>query len=175
MKRRKLECGDLDLVVLDYLQLLNASRPDMNEYEKVSEISRVLKIIAREMKIPVLALSQMSRDAEKGASAISRPPRLSDLRGSGSIEQDADAVIFMHRVDAGDGQKTEGAPNGARRIQVIVAKNRFGPQGIIDMQFIPATMRFGMAVPGEDEVPEEVRADRRARALSPPSTDEDVF
>jgi replicative DNA helicase len=180
VKRRKLETGDLDLVVLDYLQLLNASRPDMNEYEKVSEISRVLKVMARELKIPVLALSQMSRDAEKGATTAARPPKLSDLRGSGSIEQDADAVIFMHRVDAGDGQKNEsGGADTARKIQVIVAKNRFGPQGSVNMHFFPAKMRFEMAAPdGMDEADEstvEVRADRRDRAMKQPSAEEDVF
>lgn len=180
VKRRKIEYGDLDLVVLDYLQLLNASRPDMNEYEKVSEISRVLKVMARELKIPVLALSQMSRDSEKGATTTSRPPKLSDLRGSGSIEQDADAVIFMHRVDAGDGQKNEaGGAETARKIQVIVAKNRFGPQGSVNMHFFPAKMRFEMAAfddqGEEDEGMGEVRADRRERSMQPPSPDEEVF
>lgn len=178
VKRRKLEMGDLDLVVLDYLQLLNASRPDMNEYEKVSEISRVLKVMSRELKIPVLALSQMSRDAEKGAGSAARAPKLSDLRGSGSIEQDADAVIFMHRVDAGDGQKNEGGPDTARKIQIIVAKNRFGPQGMVNMHFFPAKMRFEMAAfDDQDDDPSmvEVRADRRERGQRPPTSEEDVF
>ncbi len=176
VKRRKLEMGDLDLVVLDYLQLLNASRPDMNEYEKVSEISRVLKVMSRELKIPVLALSQMSRDAEKGAGTSARAPKLSDLRGSGSIEQDADAVIFMHRVDAGDGQREEG-PDTARKIQIIVAKNRFGPQGLVNMHFYPAKMRFELAAfdDQEDEQMHEVRADRRERGQRPPAVEEDVF
>ena len=178
VKRRKLEMGDLDLVVLDYLQLLNASRPDMNEYEKVSEISRVLKVMSRELKIPVLALSQMSRDAEKGAMAAPRAPKLSDLRGSGSIEQDADAVIFMHRVDANDGQKNEGGPDSARKIQIIIAKNRFGPQGMVNMHFFPAKMRFEMAAFDDQEDNEaiaEVKADRRTREKRPPAEDEDVF
>ncbi len=178
VKRRKLETGDLDLVVLDYLQLLNASKPDMNEYEKVSEISRVLKIMARELKIPVLALSQMSRDSEKGATTTARPPKLSDLRGSGSIEQDADAVIFMHRVDAGDGQNNEGGAETARKIQIIVAKNRFGPQGAVNMHFFPAKMRFEMATfdnQDDDEGMADVRADRKQRSMSAPSEAEEVF
>ncbi len=178
VKRRKLETGDLDLVVLDYLQLLNASRPDMNEYEKVSEISRVLKVMARELKIPVLALSQMSRDSEKGASATSRPPKLSDLRGSGSIEQDADAVIFMHKLDA-DGQKNESGPETARKIQIIVAKNRFGPQGLAHMHFYPAKMRFEVAAADgewdEDEAAAEIRVDRKQRHLAAPSEKEEMF
>jgi replicative DNA helicase len=84
VRRRVLETnGNLKLVVLDYLQLLNSARSDANEYEKVSEISRVLKVMARELRIPVMALSQMSRDSEKGHGAAPREPRLSDLRGSG--------------------------------------------------------------------------------------------
>ncbi len=183
VKRRKLELnGQLDLVVLDYLQLLNSSRPDMSEYEKVSEISRVLKVLAREMKIPVLALSQMSRDSEKGAGMVSRAPKLSDLRGSGSIEQDADAVIFMHRVDAGDGQKNEGGDeDAARKIQVTIAKNRFGPQGLVNMLFFPAKMKFEVAAPDawkDDAAEPEERAYRQARKqreAQAPSSDEEVF
>jgi replicative DNA helicase len=120
----------------------------------------------------------MSRDAEKGAATTARPPKLSDLRGSGSIEQDADAVIFMHRVDAADGQKNEGGADTARKIQIIVAKNRFGPQGGVNMLFFPAKMRFEMDATGEFDDAEdntEVRADRKDRAQKPPSSDEDVF
>lgn len=175
VKRRMLETnGGLKLVVLDYLQLLNSARPDASEYEKVSEISRVLKVLARELRIPVLALSQMSRDSEKGVGSQPREPRLSDLRGSGSIEQDADAVIFMHRVDGGDGSQTD----EIRRIKVLVAKNRFGPTGFANMNFIPAKMRFEMAAPeagSEDEGEREYHTGRRARQESAPSKAEDLF
>lgn len=180
VKRRKLDAeAGCDMLVIDYLQLLKETRSDMNEYEKVSEITRVLKVMARELKIPVVALSQMSRDSEKGASAGPRPPRLSDLRGSGTIEQDADAVIFLHRTDAGDGGKTEG-PDACRRIEVVVAKNRFGPQGKAAMNFFPAKMRFAPAPPEDRlEEDEETRAPdqptRRERLKSAPGAEEDLF
>ena len=182
IKRRKAEDPTLSLIVLDYLQLLSSSKPDANEHEKVSEISRILKTLAMELKVPVVALSQMNRDSEKGAGAVSRPPKLADLRGSGAIEQDADAVIFLHRVDAGDGQKQEGDPDAARKIQVIVAKNRFGPQGVVHMDFHPAKMRFVQsAFPGTEEdggpvVPAEVLRDRKERMQSTPDdAAEDMF
>ncbi len=177
VKRRQLEMGGgLHLVVLDYLQLLNGSRSDMNEHEKVSEISRVLKTLSMELKIPVVALSQMNRDSEKGAGAVSRAPKLADLRGSGAIEQDADAVIFLHRVDAGDGEKNEEGPESARKIQVIVAKNRFGPQGAIGMLFFPAKMRFEMDAGdrGGDGGP-TVTPERKERFRQEPNEGEDVF
>ena len=175
VKRRMLETnGQLKLVVLDYLQLLNSARAEANEYEKVSEISRVLKVMARELRIPVVALSQMSRESEKGASTTPREPRLSDLRGSGSIEQDADAVLFIHRVDAGEGSKND----ECRRIKVIVAKNRFGPTGSASMNFFPAKMRFEMAAPEPSEDGEEdasYHQERRARRESTPQKEEDLF
>jgi replicative DNA helicase len=175
VKRRMLETGgSLKLVVLDYLQLLNSSRSDANEYEKVSEISRVLKVMARELRIPVMALSQMSRESEKGAGSAPRDPRLSDLRGSGSIEQDADAVIFIHRTDAGEGSKND----ECRRIKVIVAKNRFGPTGSASMNFFPAKMRFEMAAPepqDEEEQEASYHSDKRARRDASPRPEEDLF
>jgi len=169
VKRRMLESkGGLKLVVIDYLQLLSGSRPDMNEYEKVSEISRVLKILARELRIPVVALSQMSRDSEKGTGGTPREPRLSDLRGSGTIEQDADSVIFIHRVDQGDGAR--------REMKIIIAKNRFGPIGGCPMHFFPATMRFEPAAEAIYD-PEEAEAQmsRNDRLQGQPGADEDVF
>jgi replicative DNA helicase len=176
VKRRMLETnGQLKLVVLDYLQLLNSSRTDASEYEKVSEISRVLKVMARELRIPVLALSQMSRESEKGVGSAPRDPRLSDLRGSGSIEQDADAVIFIHRTDTGDGSKND----ECRHIKVIVAKNRFGPTGFASMNFFPSKMRFEMAAPEPSEDGEEsaeaYQQGRRTRRESTPQAEEDLF
>jgi replicative DNA helicase len=160
-------------VVLDYLQLLNSARAEASEYEKVSEISRVLKVMARELRIPVMALSQMSRESEKGVGSAPREPRLSDLRGSGSIEQDADAVVFIHRVDSGDGGKSD----SDRKIKVIVAKNRFGPTGHANMTFKPAKMQFEMAAPepSEDGDDESYHQERRTRRESTPQPEEDLF
>jgi replicative DNA helicase len=180
VKRQVLESqGKLKLVVLDYLQLLNSQKTDATEYEKVSEISRVLKLMAMNLKIPVLALSQMSRDSEKGVASTPREPRLSDLRGSGSIEQDADAVLFMHRTDGGEGSK-EGE---VRKIKIIVAKNRFGPTGAAAMDFYPSKMKFVPSrveeeVEGDafDSVPHKAhKHQQRRRMQDKPSTDEDQF
>jgi replicative DNA helicase len=169
VKRRMLESkGALKLVVIDYLQLLNGSRPDMNEYEKVSEISRILKTLARELRIPVMALSQMSRDSEKGVNSTPREPRLSDLRGSGSIEQDADAVIFIHRMDQNNDTQ--------RDMKIIIAKNRFGPTGHAFMHFRPAIMRFEQAAePFHDSEEAEERASRHERLQTQPANNEDPF
>lgn len=169
VKRRMLESdGNLKLVVIDYLQLLSGSRADMNEYEKVSEISRILKTLARELRIPVVALSQMSRDSEKGVNSTPREPRLSDLRGSGSIEQDADAVIFIHRMDQNNDSR--------RDMKIIIAKNRFGPTGHAFMHFFPAIMRFEQAAePFHDGEEAEERVTRHERLQTQPADNEDPF
>ncbi len=173
-KRHHLERGgDFKLIVIDYLQLLSSSRSGINEYEKISEISRTLKILAREMRIPVLALSQMSRDVEKAGK--SREPKLSDLRGSGSIEQDADAVMFLHKLEA----EGEEEPVGdGHDIKLVLAKNRFGPTGHQLLKFFPARQRFveitredlgaaGTGVPASGE--------RHERLEAVPDDDEDLF
>ena len=136
--------GRMKLIVIDYLQLLSASRPTMTEYEKVSEISRTLKILAKELSVPIIALSQVNRDSEKNAGKA-RPRKLSDLRGSGSIEQDADAVMFLHHDTSKseeDGDSSGGNRSDRRDMQVIVAKNRFGPTATVEMFFFPAKQRF---------------------------------
>jgi replicative DNA helicase len=171
VKRHMLQTEQkLRLVVLDYLQLLGASRPDMSEYEKVSEISRTLKILARELRLPIVALSQMSRESERGATKP-REPRLADLRGSGSVEQDADAVVFLHRMDEGEDARIR---DDGRDVKVIVAKNRFGENGSFLMKFFPARQRFLPAA--------ESREGETVEALPPsgtygsaPSEDENLF
>lgn len=178
VKRRQLETnGALKLIVIDYLQLLQGSSKEQEEYAKVSEISRVLKMLSRECSVPVLALSQMSRDAEKGSAP--REPRLSDLRGSGSIEQDADAVMFIHRVDNEDRE----GEDAYRTIKIKLAKNRFGPTGDTLMHFFPAKLSFEQAAPEEDEDEEggggtravEAHANRGARIKQRPAEGEDLF
>ena len=136
-KARRLEAEQhgLDLVIVDYLQLMQASTPnkDANRVQEVSEISRGLKQLARELKVPVLALSQLSRGVEQRGSA---EPRLSDLRESGSIEQDADVVIFLYR---------EGEQNTEAEVDLVkakVAKHRNGPIGEVPLQFRKANTRF---------------------------------
>ena len=112
------ECGGLDLIIVDYLQLVRPQKKNKNRNEEVEEISRDAKLMARELKVPVLMLSQLSRDIEK---RTDRRPILSDLRGSGAIEQDADKVIFIHEED---GQH-----------EIILSKQRNGPVGDIKISF----------------------------------------
>lgn len=123
------------LIVVDYLQLMQAARRIENRTQEVSEISRTLKSIAREFKVPVLALSQLSRDVEKREK---KKPQLSDLRESGAIEQDADMVIFLYR-EAYYAQEND--TNDATA-EVIIAKNRNGPTGKVDLVFFREFARF---------------------------------
>jgi len=136
-RRLQAEAG-LDLVIVDYLQLMQSSTTtrDANRVQEVSEISRGLKALARELKVPVLALSQLSRQPEMRES---KEPRLSDLRESGSIEQDADLVMFLYREkDRGsDDQQAEGEV-----VKLKLAKHRNGPTGEIDLWFKKAQTRF---------------------------------
>ena len=130
------------LVVLDYLQLMNVARKIENRQQQVSEISRALKGIARQFKVPVLALSQLSRDVEKRGG--SKKPQLSDLRDSGAIEQDADMVIFLYR-EAYYAQEGETVDPTS---EVIVAKNRNGPTGKVDLIFFKECARFASKLSG---------------------------
>lgn len=136
-RRLQAEVG-LDLVIVDYLQLMQSSTTtrDANRVQEVSEISRGLKALARELKVPVVALSQLSRQPEMRES---KEPRLSDLRESGSIEQDADLVMFLYREKerTGDDQSTEGEV-----VRLKLAKHRNGPTGEIDLWFQKAQTRF---------------------------------
>lgn len=127
-RRLKKEHG-LDLIVVDYLQLMvpTASRATDSTVQQVTEISRSLKNLAREMDVPVLALSQLSRAVEQRGGK----PRLSDLRDSGSIEQDADVVMFIHRDDKVN-KETSDRPNIA---EILIEKHRNGPVGKIELYF----------------------------------------
>ncbi len=119
-KCRKLaQEGKLDLVIIDYLQLLSGSNPGVNRVQEVSEISRLLKEIARELKVPVIALSQLSRQVERRDTKI---PVMADLRDSGSIEQDADIILFLYR-DEYYHPKDTSRPD---QVDVIISKNRQG-------------------------------------------------
>jgi replicative DNA helicase len=133
-RRLQAETG-LDLVIVDYLQLMQSSTTtrDANRVQEVSEISRGLKQLARELKVPVVALSQLSRGVEQRGSA---EPRLSDLRESGSIEQDSDVVIFLYR----DGEQNPDAE--VELVKAKVAKHRNGPIGEVPLQFRKANTRF---------------------------------
>ena len=134
LRRLTHETG-LDLIVIDYLQLMQGARAE-NRQQEISEISRNLKALAREMDVPILALSQLSRSVEMRAD---KKPQLSDLRESGSLEQDADIVMFLYR-DEYYNRDDEANKNIA---ELIIAKNRNGPTTSIGLQFHKETMRFG--------------------------------
>jgi replicative DNA helicase len=124
----------VDLVIIDYLQLMSGSKRNENRVQEISLISRSLKGLARELRVPVIAASQLSRQVESRAD---RRPQLSDLRESGSIEQDADMVLFLYR-DAVYNEDTE-KKNIA---EVNIAKHRHGPTGTVELVFIPHETRF---------------------------------
>ena len=136
LRRLKVEHG-LDLVIVDYIQLMqgrNAGKGSENRQQEVSEISRNLKLIAREFNVPVIALSQLSRSVE---SRPDKRPVLSDLRESGSLEQDADIVIFLYRDKYYD-ENSEKGDNA----EVLIRKNRNGSVGTVELQFVGELTQF---------------------------------
>jgi replicative DNA helicase len=139
-KARRLKAEyDLGLIVVDYLQLMRSPDYADNRVQEISDISRSLKALARELEVPVIALSQLSRASEQRGGE--RKPILSDLRDSGAIEQDADVVVFIHRPEMyqkedSDGRSLEGIA------EIIVAKHRNGPTGTVDLHFEKSITRF---------------------------------
>lgn len=132
-RRLKRERG-LDLVIIDYLQLMTTGRDyDSNRQQAVSDMSRNMKLYAGELGVPIILLSQMSRDVEK---RDDHSPKLSDLRESGAIEQDADVVMFLHKPS----QFNPAIPKDV--VQLIIRKNRNGPVGEIDLKWIGDTTTF---------------------------------
>jgi replicative DNA helicase len=135
-RRLKKQHGDLGIVVIDYLQLMSSRVRAENRQVEVAEMSRGLKILARELKCPVLALSQLSRNLEQRAD---KHPMLSDLRESGSLEQDADVVLFLFREEAYDSD----APVDKRGLaEVLISKHRNGPTGHVNLAFLGEYARF---------------------------------
>jgi replicative DNA helicase len=143
-RRLKQNHGGLDLIMIDYLQLMSATMPGAskrgfeNRVQEVSAISRGLKAMAKELQVPVIALSQLSRSNEK---RDDKRPMLSDLRESGSIEQDADVVAFIHREAYYNRDEDQSAEDKAKS-EIIIAKQRNGPTGIVRMHWNSAFTRF---------------------------------
>jgi replicative DNA helicase len=124
---------NVSIIFIDYITLITAENRELARHEQIAEISRSLKALARELDIPVVALSQVRRESE------GKQPTLADLRESGSIEQDADVVIFLHR------ERQPGAMEGEARnleTELIVAKQRNGPVGSLKIAFIPDYTKF---------------------------------
>jgi replicative DNA helicase len=147
-RRLQQQQGHLDLIVIDYLQLMTGSSSGQKGFEnrtqEVSAISRGLKALAKEMKVPVVALSQLSRASEQRGG--DKKPLLSDLRESGSIEQDADVVCFIHREEYYD-RENEDVKGKA---EIIIAKQRNGPTGSVQLAYLADYTRFENLAPGGD-------------------------
>ncbi len=133
-RRLKSQLGDLGLIVVDYLQLMSGRASAENRQVEVAEISRGLKILARELETPVIALSQLSRGVE---ARQDKRPTLADLRESGSIEQDSDVVMFIYRDALYDREKADDGDT-----ELIVAKHRNGPIGTVHLTFLPRFAKF---------------------------------
>jgi replicative DNA helicase len=153
--RRLHQQHDIKLFVVDYLQLLHstARRSQENRQQEISDISSGLKALAKELKVPVLVLSQLNRELERDKN---RKPRLSDLRESGAIEQDADLVGLLYKPNAGDdedgaaAEEADGLP-----VNLLIAKQRNGPTGDINLTFLKNYTRFESAAKVSDEdIPE---------------------
>lgn len=128
MKSRLRKIKNLGLVVIDYLQLMQSESHSDNRAQEVGEISRGIKLMAKEFGVPVLTCAQLNRAVEARKDGL---PQLSDLRDSGSIEQDADSVMFLHRKEGEE-----------QRVQVVIAKNRHGATGIVELGWTPQFTAF---------------------------------
>jgi replicative DNA helicase len=130
------------MLIVDYLQHLHSNKKHENRHQEVSEISRALKALAKELGVPIIALSQLSRAVD---SRMDKRPMLSDLRESGAIEQDADVIMFMYR-DIVYNPETENPASA----ELIIGKQRNGPTGMVPLQFLRELTKFESAGGSED-------------------------
>ncbi len=135
-RRLKKERGGLSLIVVDYLQLMKSRGNFERREQEISDISRALKALAKELKIPVIALSQLNRAVEQRGG--DKRPGLADLRESGAIEQDADVIIFLYR----DEIYNKNNPANKGKAEVIIAKQRNGPTGVVNLTYLADCTRF---------------------------------
>jgi replicative DNA helicase len=148
-KARRLKSQhDIGLVIIDYLQLMRSTIATDNRQQEISDISRALKALARELRVPVIAVSQLSRAVEARAD---RRPQLSDLRESGAIEQDADLVILLLREEY-----YNPTPENKGIAELIIAKQRNGPVGSMNLAFIKEYTRFENLTKRHAELAEEI-------------------
>ena len=144
-RRLKTEQGGLGMVIIDYLQLMKGRTRVESRQQEISEISRSLKALAKELRIPVIAVSQLSRKTEE---RTGNRPQLSDLRESGAIEQDADLILFIYRDEIYN--RAEDNPNKGKA-EIIIGKQRNGPTGKVDLAFLDKFTTFKELYKGETE------------------------
>lgn len=135
-KARRLKSSQegLGLIIVDYMQLMSSHQRVENRQQEIAEISRSLKLLAKELELPVIAVSQLNRDPERRQD---KRPQLADLRESGAIEQDSDVVMFIHREDVfNDDPAVKGLA------EIIVAKHRNGPTDRVPLTFLPHLTQF---------------------------------
>jgi replicative DNA helicase len=152
--RRMYQQYGIKLFVVDYLQLLNStSRRAENRQQEIADISNGIKALAKELTVPVIVLSQLNRELEKDKN---RKPRLSDLRESGSIEQDADLVGLLYKANSGDEDEGPAQETDAVPVNLLIAKQRNGPTGDVNLTFLKAFTRFESAAKvSADDMPPE--------------------
>ena len=155
---------NVGLIVIDYLQLMTSGQRSENRVQEISSITRNLKIMAKEMNVPIIALSQLSRAVEKQGNNSSHRPQLSDLRDSGSIEQDADCVLFLYRDSYYASQNPDGAEVDADTAECIVAKNRHGETSTVPLGWDGAHPLYGC---GLQTLMNYERSYRRCAASAP--------
>ncbi len=148
-RRLKLEYGGLGLVIVDYLQLMRSRGNFERREQEISDISRSLKALAKEVKVPVIALSQLNRGVEQRPN---KRPVLADLRESGAIEQDADIIIFLYR----ESEYNKNNPSIKNKAEILVEKQRNGPTGIVKLTFLADSTRFVDYIDESYDMEEEV-------------------
>jgi replicative DNA helicase len=150
--RRMHQQNAIKLFVIDYLQLLHStSRRAENRQQEIADISNGIKALAKELRVPVIVLSQLNRELEKDKN---RKPRMSDLRESGSIEQDADLIGLLYKPSSGDEEEAGGGggpDDDAVAVNLLVAKQRNGPTGDVNLTFFKSLTRFESAAKVSDE------------------------
>ena len=139
-RRLKMREPDLGLIIIDYLQLMTSGTTAENRVQEVSQISRSLKVLARDLDVPIIAISQLSRAVEQ---RHDKRPILSDLRESGSIEQDADLVLFIYRDEYYNGEESE----AQGLAEVHLAKHRNGPTDLVKLSFLRRFAKFADLAP----------------------------
>jgi replicative DNA helicase len=148
--RRMKQQYDIKLFVIDYLQLLHstARRAQDNRQQEIADISSGVKSLAKELAVPVIVLSQLNRELEREKN---RKPRLSDLRESGAIEQDADVVGLLYKPSSDDEESVTGEEQEAQAVNLLIAKQRNGPTGDVNLTFLKQYTRFENAAKVSDE------------------------